>query len=195
MDAPPLPEPPYPVWGTHGIAACDHEVAARAALEVMQQGGNAVDGAVALSTTLGVVCPNYTGLGGGGFMLVWMPGMPAPEVLDYRETAPNRAYTGIFATRSSQASTRGALAVAVPGLVAGLAEALSREAPGRLVLVAAQSPYDLALLPASGVRLATYGETPAGLEALGRALFTAFRPSGRCPVTVNAPATGMLRPR
>ncbi|MEL7639713.1 MAG: beta-N-acetylhexosaminidase [Solidesulfovibrio sp.] len=76
-----------------------------------------------------------------------------------------------------------------------LAEALSREAPGRLVLVAAQSPYDLALLPASGVRLATYGETPAGLEALGRALFTAFRPSGRCPVTVNAPATGMLRPR
>lgn len=126
MDAPPLPEPPYPVWGNNGIAACDHEVAARAAVEVMQQGGNAVDGAVALSTTLGVVCPNYTGLGGGGFMLVWLPGMPAPEVLDYRETAPNRAYTGMFAARSSQASTRGALAVAVPGLVAGLAEALAR---------------------------------------------------------------------
>jgi len=125
METPPLPEPPYPVWATRGIAACDHEVAARAAVEVMLQGGNAVDAAVALSTTLGVVCPNYTGLGGGGFMLVWMPGMAAPRVLDYRETAPGRAYTGMFAARSSQASVRGALSVAVPGLVAGLAEVLS----------------------------------------------------------------------
>ncbi|WP_428568892.1 MAG: glycoside hydrolase family 3 protein [Solidesulfovibrio sp. DCME] len=70
-----------------------------------------------------------------------------------------------------------------------LAEALFRQAPDRLVLVAAQSPYDLALLPRAQVRLATYGETPAGMEALGRALFTAFRPSGHCPVTVGAPAT------
>jgi len=58
METPPLPEPPYPVWATRGIAACDHEVAARAAVEVMLQGGNAVDAAVALTTTLGVVCRN-----------------------------------------------------------------------------------------------------------------------------------------
>ncbi len=114
-----------PAWGTRGVAACDHEAAARAALEVLDQGGNAVDAAVTMSMALGVLCPNYTGIGGGGFMLIWKPGMEAPAVLDYRETAPDRAYTGMFATRS-QASTRGALAVAVPGLVAGLAEALAR---------------------------------------------------------------------
>ncbi len=125
MDPLSHPESPAPVWGCHGVAACDHEVAAQVALEVLRQGGNAVDGAVALSAALGVLCPNYTGFGGGGFMMIWKPGMEAPEVLDYRETAPDRAYTGMFATRG-QASTRGALAVAVPGLVAGLAEALAR---------------------------------------------------------------------
>lgn len=125
MDPLSHPDSPAPVWGRHGVAACDHQAAAQVALDVLRQGGNAVDGAVALSAALGVLCPNYTGFGGGGFMLVWMPGMEAPEVLDYRETAPDRAYTGMFATRS-QGSTRGALAVAVPGLVAGLAEALAR---------------------------------------------------------------------
>ncbi|WP_300154473.1 glycoside hydrolase family 3 protein [Solidesulfovibrio sp.] len=63
-----------------------------------------------------------------------------------------------------------------------LAEALSGAAGDRLCLVAAQSPYDLPLLPRAGARLATYGETEAGMAALGRALFTNFRPTGRCPV-------------
>lgn len=66
-----------------------------------------------------------------------------------------------------------------------LAEALFAAAPDRLVLVAAQSPYDLPLLPKAPARLATYGETPAGLAALGRALFTTFTPTGRCPVTLR----------
>lgn len=121
----PIPEPPFPVWGARGAAACDHELAAEAAIEILEKGGNAVDAAVALSLVLGVVCPNYTGIGGGGFMMIWRPGMAAPAVLDYRETAPNTAYTGMFADKP-HASTRGCLAVAVPSLVAGLGAARDR---------------------------------------------------------------------
>lgn len=62
-----------------------------------------------------------------------------------------------------------------------LAEALAHLVSDRLILVAAESPYDLPLLPQAGASLATYGETPAGLEALGKALFAPYRFSGRSP--------------
>ncbi len=69
---------------------------------------------------------------------------------------------------------------------ARLAARLQAAAADRLVLVAAQSPYDLPLAPPARVRLASYGETPAGMTALERALFTNFRPTGRCPVVLPA---------
>ncbi|EFL50437.1 glycoside hydrolase family 3 domain protein [Solidesulfovibrio fructosivorans JJ]] len=68
-----------------------------------------------------------------------------------------------------------------------LAEKLALAAPGRLVLVAAESPYDLPLLPKAAARLAIYGETPAGMAALGDALFTTQLFGGRCPACI-APA-------
>ena len=48
------------------MAVSDHYLASAAARDVLQEGGNAVDAAVTLSLTLGVVCPQYTGIGGGG---------------------------------------------------------------------------------------------------------------------------------
>jgi beta-N-acetylhexosaminidase len=66
-----------------------------------------------------------------------------------------------------------------------LAQALAQAAPGRLVLVAAQSPYDLPLLPEAAARLATYGETPAGVAVLGDALFDARHFGGRCPAILQ----------
>lgn len=66
-----------------------------------------------------------------------------------------------------------------------LAEALAGLAATPLVLVAAQSPYDLPLLPQTAVRLATYGEAPASLEALGQSLFTPFRFTGRAPAALS----------
>jgi len=69
---------------------------------------------------------------------------------------------------------------------ARLAEALAAAKPGRLVLVAAESPYDLTLLPDAPVRLALYGETPVGLEALRQGLFTPFHFTGRCPAKLDA---------
>lgn len=65
-----------------------------------------------------------------------------------------------------------------------LAESLAQAAPGRLILVAAESPYDLPLLPNAAARLAIYGETPAGMAALEDALFTTQLFGGRCPATI-----------
>lgn len=122
----PIPESPFPTWGARGIAACDHERASQAGCEVMAEGGNAVDAAVTVSLTLGVLCPQYTGVGGGGFMIVWLPEMKSPEVLDYRETAPAASHPTMFNDAPATASTRGPLAVGIPGTVAGLAEVLER---------------------------------------------------------------------
>jgi beta-N-acetylhexosaminidase len=69
-----------------------------------------------------------------------------------------------------------------------LARELAARAGAGLVLVAAQSPYDLALAPQSRVRLASYGEAPASLEALGQGLFGPFRFSGRLPAVVTTMA-------
>ena len=87
-NAPRLPMAPFPTWGKRGIAVSDHPAASEAARDVLREGGNAVDAAVTLSLTLGVVCPQYTGIGGGGFALVCLPGMDRPRLFDFRETAP-----------------------------------------------------------------------------------------------------------
>ncbi len=116
-------EAPFPRWGRNGMAVSDHIDASEAACQVLREGGNAVDAAVTLSLTLGVVCPHYTGIGGGGFALVWLPGMPAPRLLDYREVAPSRAHPEMFGD-DDLASIRGGSAVGVPGCIAGLASLL-----------------------------------------------------------------------
>jgi len=64
---------PTPLWApaTKGIAATANADASRAAAEILRKGGNAVDGAVAAALALGVVNADSSGLGGGGFALVW----------------------------------------------------------------------------------------------------------------------------
>lgn len=72
-----------------------------------------------------------------------------------------------------------------------LAQALAEAVSHALVLVAAESPYDLPVLPEAPVRLAVYGETPVGLAALHNGLFGAFRFTGRCPARLED--TGKLQ--
>ena len=74
--------------GRTAAAATDHSDATRAALDVMAGGGNAADGAVAAALALGVVNPSASGLGGGGFALVFTATDAKVTVLDFRETAP-----------------------------------------------------------------------------------------------------------
>jgi gamma-glutamyltranspeptidase/glutathione hydrolase len=122
---PRLPQAPFPTWGTKGITVSDHPAASKAARDVLKEGGNAVDAAVTLSLTLGVVCPQYTGLGGGGFALICLPGMNRPRLFDFRETAPGASNPDMFGD-DELTSIRGGLAPGVPGTVAGLSQLLEQ---------------------------------------------------------------------
>jgi gamma-glutamyltranspeptidase/glutathione hydrolase len=123
------------------MAAADHRLASQAGIEMLKQGGNAVDAAVATAFALGVVNPSSCGTGGGGFMLIYLGQSGRAVALDYRETAPAAATRDMF-VRNGRAvpalSLRGGLAVAVPGEIAGLAEALRRY--GTLSLPAVMQP-------------------------------------------------------
>lgn len=109
----------------HGHAATAHPLATQAALEAMQAGGNAVDGAVAAAAMLGVVDGHNSGIGGGCFFLIRKPD-GSFLVIDGRETAPDGATREMF-VREGKArpdlSQEGPLAAGVPGWLAALDEA------------------------------------------------------------------------
>ena len=104
----------------HAMIATVHELATQAGLEVLRSGGNAVDAAVAIGFALAVVHPEAGNIGGGGYMLIRMADGRA-KAIDYRETAPAAAHTGMFANPKD--ARVGYKASAVPGTVAGLAMA------------------------------------------------------------------------
>jgi len=79
------------VIATHGMVASVDSVATEAGLKVLQQGGNAVDAAVAVGLTLGVVNTQNSGLGGGCFMLIHLAN-GTNVCLDGREMAPLRRH-------------------------------------------------------------------------------------------------------
>lgn len=119
-------------WFERGAVASDHAVASEAGARMLRAGGNAVDAAVAASFALSVVRPQSCGIGGGGFMVLYLPDDPTHgrvvTALNYRERAPGAAHPGMFtgAGLSPDASTDSGLAIAVPGTVAGLLAALER---------------------------------------------------------------------
>jgi gamma-glutamyltranspeptidase / glutathione hydrolase len=110
--------------------AADHPLASQAGLEMLQRGGNAVDAAVATSFCLSVVRPFSCGIGGGGFMLIWIPparsGEPGRAIaINYRETCPAAVGPDFYARLDDKdASKYGWKASGVPGTVAGLCHAL-----------------------------------------------------------------------
>lgn len=134
---------PAPLWAPRGrgIAASANADASRAAAEVLKRGGNAVDGAVAAALALGVTDPESSGLGGGGFAVVWSAKERRARVLDFREVAPHKASRDMFLVdgKADSAKSRwSGLAVAVPGEPAGLAELEAKY--GKLGLAAAAQP-------------------------------------------------------
>jgi gamma-glutamyltranspeptidase/glutathione hydrolase len=87
-------------------------------LEVLKRGGNAIDAAVAVAFALAVAQPQAGGIGGGGFLVYYDASTRAVWTLDFREVASGAATRTMFADGKS--SRDGALAAAVPGMVAGL---------------------------------------------------------------------------
>lgn len=120
--------------GTTAAASTDHSDATRAALDVMANGGNAIDGAIAAALALGVVNPSASGIGGGGFALVYSVHEKKVSVFDFRETAPSTFSTPVLwppkkpddvpRDKFGWTGPRGG-SVGVPGELAGL-ELLSR---------------------------------------------------------------------
>ncbi len=126
--ATPAAAPAPEAWGRKGVVAADHALASHVGVEVLKAGGDAVDAAVATTLALGVLNPQSSGLGGGGFAVVWRAKEGKAYILDFRETAPAGLGPDAF-TRpglAADASRKGGLAVGVPGEVAGLAKAHGR---------------------------------------------------------------------
>ncbi|MBQ2995698.1 MAG: gamma-glutamyltransferase [Oscillibacter sp.] len=122
--------------GQNGMVTTANVYATMAGLEVLEMGGSAVDAAIAISYALGVVEPNASGLGGGGFFNIHMAD-GREVVIDYREVAPmaQDAYTWLNedgTVKNGNANSVGALAAAVPGTVAGLEYALEHYGSGKL---------------------------------------------------------------
>lgn len=136
-----------PVESGGGMVAAQEARAAAVGAAMLRRGGNAVDAAVATSFALAVTLPQAGNLGGGGFLLLWLPRRgpirtcsaaarqdPLPEAipigrgeavaLNFRETAPEAARADLFLRADGsvdrQQATRSLLSTAVPGTVAGL---------------------------------------------------------------------------
>lgn len=106
-----------------GAVASDNALASQVGAEVLARGGNAVDAAVATALTLGVVNPFASGLGGGGFAMIYHKESQTLTALDFRETAPQNVRTEDYApngTHDPMLSRTQGLAVGVPGELAGL---------------------------------------------------------------------------
>src|SRR6185503_5366307 len=114
---------PAPVSAENGMVVTAQALATRVGVDVLKQGGNAIDAAVAVGYALAVVYPAAGNLGGGGFVTLQLAD-GRRTFIDFRETAPRAATAGMFLDKQgnvvAELSTRGYLAVAVPATVAGL---------------------------------------------------------------------------
>ena len=112
-----------PVAAENGMVVTAQHLATKIGVEVLKRGGNAVDAAVAVGYALAVVYPAAGNLAGGGFMTVQLAD-GRKTFLDFREKAPLAATANMYLDQEGNVikglSTRGHLAVAVPGSVSGL---------------------------------------------------------------------------
>src|SRR5256885_12916974 len=112
----------HPTHAQKAMVVSGHSLATDAGVEMMRQGGNAIDAAVATGFALAVVHPQAGNIGGGGFMLIRMADGKF-RFLDYREKAPAAATVDMYWDKQGNVipdmSTVGYKAVAVPGSVAG----------------------------------------------------------------------------
>ncbi|WP_440133866.1 gamma-glutamyltransferase [Chitinophaga sancti] len=144
------------VKASQGAVVSAHPLASLAGIEVMKQGGNAIDAAIATQLALAVVYPAAGNLGGGGFMVAHLKD-GKNVTLDYREAAPARASRDMYLDTAGNPirnlSIDGHLACGVPGTVAGLFASLPY----------AKLPMKKLIVPA--IRLAEKGFAITAAEA------------------------------
>ena len=114
--------------GRGGVVTTSEPNAARVGAEILRNGGNAIDAAAAVQFALNVVEPQSSGIGGGGFMVIYLAKYRKTITVDSREKAPKAAEPDMFVpfiNNFGVASTSG-LAVGVPGTLLGVATALEK---------------------------------------------------------------------
>ncbi len=124
----------HPVFGSSGMVAAQNAAAAQVGADVLADGGNAVDAAIAVGFSLAVTTPRAGNLGGGGFMLIHDAASGKTVAIDYREMAPLRATRDMYLDENGNVdpmrSKFSHLASGVPGTVGGLY--LAHQKYGRL---------------------------------------------------------------
>ena len=117
----------HPVWAKSGMVASQEAIATKIGLDILKQGGNAIDAAVAVGYALAVTLPRAGNLGGGGFMLVYLADKKQVVAIDYREKAPAQASRDMYLDENGEVvpnlSTFHGLAIGTPGTVMGLEHA------------------------------------------------------------------------
>ena len=119
------PTPEKGVVAAHAMVVSAKEEASQIGLAILKKGGNAFDAMIATELALAVAYPNAGNIGGGGFM-VYRLANGEKGALDYREKAPAKAHRDMYLDKNGKViadkSTLGALAVGVPGTIAGIFE-------------------------------------------------------------------------
>lgn len=113
----------HPVVDDEAMVVSQNQLASRIGAQIIAEGGNAVDAAVATGFALAVTLPRAGNLGGGGFMLVYLANENRTVAIDYRSAAPAAAEAKLFLDRKGRRKDNadyGHMAAAVPGTVAGL---------------------------------------------------------------------------
>src|SRR5450432_2340986 len=136
--APPPIYARHAVAAEHGMVVAQEKIGAQIGADILRQGGNAVDAAVATGFALAVTYPRAGNIGGGGFMIIHSADSHEDVAIDYRETAPAATTRDIFLGADGKPdiakSRDSALSIGVPGTVAGLALALEKYGSGQFTL-------------------------------------------------------------
>jgi gamma-glutamyltranspeptidase/glutathione hydrolase len=183
----------HSIVAEHGMVVTQEKISARIGADILKQGGNAIDAAVATGFAMAVTYPRAGNIGGGGFMVIHLQGRgqeTAQDIaIDYRETAPaattQEIFLGADGKPDNAKSRDSALSIGVPGTVAGLALALEKYGSGKFTLAQLVQPAialardgfvltdDMAdTLPAIYRRLARW---PASVKIFSRADGTSLR--------------------
>jgi gamma-glutamyltranspeptidase/glutathione hydrolase len=169
-------------FAPHAIVASNNRLAAEVGAQVMKQGGNAVDGAVATGFALAVAYPEAGNLGGGGYMVIRMADGRA-DAIDYRETAPLAATRDMYVGANGKLtgeSLIGPKASGVPGSVAGMVEAQRKY--GAIPLATVMAPAIRLAAKGFIVDSAFFSSLSQGRHRIGGfAGNTVFFPSGAPP--------------
>lgn len=178
--------PPQPSYGV----ATESPGATREAGRVLADGGNAFDAAVCAALVAGFTAPTSSGLGGGGFALVWSARDQKPTIIDFRETAPAAVDAAVLNQRPVPEEKRGQT-VGVPGELAGLFELHQRYGKlkwsavvGRAAKLAARG---FAAEPHNTQQLAEQLKTPMGRSPHFRSVYLPGGSAAKLGTTLRSP--------